>query len=210
MRDNSHLHQVIGKLVVQWASIENTLDSGIILLGQFERFGSPRTEATSPSDQFSASRQFERVRKQWKERFAAIDLSGGLYACDTGRTASELKRHRHLRDLLVHGGPSRDPFTEDDLVGLRMSTAAKSAFFQASVRYKHKELASRGMNPRTLKFGLREFMASTGELLIPLSEIIKSSEHLPGLHSQVTDAHLDLNRLISDKLNKRFGEGSRG
>lgn len=66
------------------------------------------------------------------------------------------------------------------------------------------------MSARALKFGLRKFMASTGELLIPFADIRASVDYLPTLRSDVVEAHLDLNRMISDQINQRLGEGRRG
>lgn len=206
MRSDTLLHEAIGKLTVEWAHLESRLDHGIALLNEYRRAGGDYGQPDGRP--VSASYQFERARKLWKEEFAAIDLSGGQYACDTGKTAGDLRKHRHLRDLLVHGAPHRMPFTEDDLIQVRMSTAAKSNYFQASVSYKIREMRRAGVTSKRLKADLREFMARTGEVLIPFDEVLHSMKILPLISAAVSEAHLDLNRLIGDRLRQRFNRPS--
>lgn len=203
MGSDSRLHEAIGQIVVWWANLEATLDQGIRLLNDYGRL----TGEAPDDEQVSSSRQFDRNRKHWKKAFRRIDLSAGQYDCDTCKTAAELDRHRQLRDLLVHGRPSMVPFSDADMVTFTMERAAKNAYFQASLKYKRQELERRGMSPAAVRVGLRQFMTVTNEILIPFSEISASLEYLPHLNSNVREAHLDLNRMISHKLNERLGEG---
>lgn len=197
MDRDTELYILIGRIAVGWAQIERRIDGGVWPLDLYEQLFPPPPNDKKPAGVASASRQFERVRKEWRDRFARIDLGSGLYACNTAKTAADLKRHRHLRDILVHGAPSIRPFMEGDLVGVTMDSGAKSAFFQASVQLKRKEMLRKGMSPRALRHGLREFMAQTGELLIPLADIRQSADHLRQLDSEISEAHMDLHRIVS-------------